>query len=70
MRSAIVIVFALAGCVDRGECLMSHSEQQWYQPPPIYIQSGSAMIPVMQPGYYIDVQVCDQWQYPNGRPKQ
>lgn len=41
-------------------CVVSHTEQQWYQPPPVYMKVGTVMMPVNQPGHMRDVTVCDQ----------
>lgn len=42
---------------DRGECLESHVEQQTR-----LIPSGKVLIPLIE-----DVEVCDKWEFPNGK---
>lgn len=41
-------------------CIRSHVEHQWVQPAPIYIKSGSVLIPIPQAGYFEDCTICDE----------
>ena len=61
---AISAIALIAGCAtpDRGQCLASHEELR--PGPPIVMPSGL----VVPSGNYSKVQVCDQWEFPNGRP--
>lgn len=68
-------VFAIGGMVytyfnvDRGQCLASHTEtvEGYYYT--TYIQSGSVSVPIMNYSPPYDVEVCDRWEFPEGRPK-
>lgn len=60
------------GCKpDRGRCLRSHDEKRhragWVQMVPIGVKPIH-MIPVRHPPREWTETVCDQWEFPNGKP--
>lgn len=68
---ALLPVVALAGCVEHGECLSSHTELQTVTIPVYTLAScgsgcsvmvNAGMIPVTRA-----VNVCDRWEFPEGR---
>lgn len=67
LAAALVLlaILALSGCVDRGECLSSHSETVLI---PQYIYGSNGEIQVM---WYAPSEqtVCDRWEFPDGRPE-
>lgn len=69
IRVGMVLCLVLCGCVDHGKCLQSHTET-WFQPlyMPMCDSKGycTQQLIGMQPMEY---EVCDQWEYPNGRGK-
>jgi hypothetical protein len=58
----IVLFIAACATPDRGRCLASHQEDR--PTAPIVMPSGL----VVPSGTYKTVDVCDQWEYPNGKP--
>lgn len=58
--SATLFVAACATS-DRGRCLASHQETR----PGAPVIIGGLVVPS---GNYIAVEVCDQWEYPDGKP--
>lgn len=81
MRKLLLLapLLILAGCKDYGQCLASHDEHRdsyvsyEYAPSGISMSGGIAMGGsgdfnlVMHPAE--DWTVCDQWEFPNGRPE-
>lgn len=71
-RLAIVLLAVVASCaqIDRGRCLRSHTRPGFFLLMPITnCNRGSCtttFIPIWQP----PAEVCDQWEFPEGRPKQ
>lgn len=63
-----IAVLVLSGCVDRGDCLAAH-EETYSVPQYMYIPQSNGTITMIYTGQ-IDQQsmVCDQWQYPEGKP--
>ena len=57
-----LILIAACATPDRGQCLASHEELQ--PGPPMVMPTGM----VVPSGQYKKVQVCDQWEFPDGRP--
>ena len=68
--AALMIAAPLGGCQDLGDCLAEHTE---FQPGYTYYTSmsfdggkTSQVIPQYVPDSYVSV--CDQWEFPEGRP--
>jgi hypothetical protein len=52
--------------LDYGQCLQSHVRQGWMQLIPITNGKTTSFMYV----WHDDEDVCDQWEYPEGRPMQ
>lgn len=63
--AAIMLLAALSGCVDRGQCLHAHYEESGYWN---YIYGTNMQLMGM---YWVDTSgnVCDRWEFPDGKPK-
>jgi hypothetical protein len=70
---AAVIVFVIVAIIqdamiDRGQCLASHHEMVMV---PQYTTVCTGKSCTMTLAYFLPVNelICDQWEFPNGRPK-
>ena len=70
MLASIALLASLTGCTDRGDCIASHKELLTYQQPICfsYDKNGMCTFTIYQSHNDI-VDICDQWQYPDGKPK-
>lgn len=58
----VLPLFFLSGCADdRGKCLKSHEEMEM-----TLVIVGDNQTQMWIPTWY---DVCDMWEYPNGKPK-
>jgi hypothetical protein len=69
---ALVAALALSACKDRGACMQSHYQTSGYfQPQYMTLCNGSSCTQQLLGMDWQDTSgnVCDQWQYPNGKPE-
>lgn len=59
---------AMLGGVDRGACLRAHVVTVDHPSRRIWLMAGKTIIPTQRAAYTSEEVVCDQWQFPNGRP--
>ena len=70
MRYLLLLPLILTGCnVDRGKCLASHTQPAWIQLIPMTNCVNNSCTTTLMPIVHPKQEVCDKWEFPEGRPK-